>query len=213
MDRAGHQLGRNGPVDGEPDPQDQGRYRTGAGSSRATSSRCSTDSDRAMVYRFHPDGPGGVRIAEVAASWTGVRFWDCTISASDIPARRRARSTPATGCASLPISPHAVPLASTATHSAALLDLHCSKHACVIGVAPRSASNSRREDHGRRGIDAVCRSRRDESACAAVYRQTAGVIRRGTSRPSAAPPPERCSGQDVFPRSWKPASARQDHRL
>ena len=84
-----------------------------------------TGFDRVMVYRFHPDGSGEV-IAEVADFGTGA-VPRPALPGLRHPGSRHARCTPATGCASSPTStPKPVPLASTATHSASLLDLSIS---------------------------------------------------------------------------------------
>src|SRR4029078_11409785 len=83
-----------------------------------------TGFDRVMVYRFHPDGSGEV-IAEVAAS--GLEpFLGLHYPASDILAQ--GRTLYSRNCMRIiaDIGAKPVPLASTATHSAALLDLSTS---------------------------------------------------------------------------------------
>jgi light-regulated signal transduction histidine kinase (bacteriophytochrome) len=83
-----------------------------------------TGFDRVMVYRFHPDGSGEV-IAEVAAS--GLEpFLGLHYPASDIPAQARTLYTRNWLRIIADIGAKPVSLASTATHSAALLDLSMS---------------------------------------------------------------------------------------
>lgn len=80
--------------------------------------------DRVMVYRFHPDGSGEV-IAEVAAA--GLEpFIGLHYPASDIPAQARALYQRNWLRIITDIGAKPVPLVSTATHSASLLDLSMS---------------------------------------------------------------------------------------
>lgn len=83
-----------------------------------------TGFDRVMVYRFHPDGSGEV-IAEVAQ--TGLEtFLGLHYPASDIPQQARTLYTRNWLRIIADISAKPVPLLSTATHSAGLLDLSMS---------------------------------------------------------------------------------------
>ena len=102
--------------------------------------------DRVMVYRFHPDGSGEV-IAEVAAS--GLEpFLGLHYPASDIPAQARTLYIRNWLRIIADIGAKPVPLASTATHSAALLDLSTSSAA--LGVADPHRISA---EHGRRRFD------------------------------------------------------------
>src|SRR3954463_14228762 len=83
-----------------------------------------TGFDRVMVYRFHPDGSGEV-IAEVAAA--GLEpFIGLHYPASDIPAQARALYQRNWLRIIADIHARPVPLVSTATHTAGLLDLSMS---------------------------------------------------------------------------------------
>jgi light-regulated signal transduction histidine kinase (bacteriophytochrome) len=83
-----------------------------------------TGFDRVMVYRFHPDGSGEV-IAEVAKS--GLEsFLGLHYPASDIPQQARTLYQRNWLRIIANINAKPVPLVSTATHSAALLDLSMS---------------------------------------------------------------------------------------
>ncbi len=83
-----------------------------------------TGFDRVMVYRFHPDGSGEV-IAEVASA--GLEpFLGLHYPASDIPRQARILYTRNWLRIIADINAKPVPLVSTSTHSAALLDLSMS---------------------------------------------------------------------------------------
>ncbi len=83
-----------------------------------------TGFDRVMVYRFHPDGSGEV-IAEVAKKGLET-FLGLHYPASDIPQQARALYTRNWLRIIADIDAKPVPLVSTATHSASLLDLSMS---------------------------------------------------------------------------------------
>lgn len=83
-----------------------------------------TGFDRVMVYRFHPDGSGEV-IAEVARA--GLEpFMGLHYPASDIPQQARALYQRNWLRIIADVNARPAPLVSTATHSAALLDLSMS---------------------------------------------------------------------------------------
>src|ERR1700744_4631564 len=83
-----------------------------------------TGFDRVMVYRFHPDGSGEV-IAEVAKSGLET-FLGLHYPASDIPQQARLLYQRNWLRIIADINAKPVPLVSTATHSAGLLDLSMS---------------------------------------------------------------------------------------
>src|SRR5262249_10016658 len=83
-----------------------------------------TGFDRVMVYRFHPDGSGEV-IAEVAKAGLET-FRGLHYPASDIPQQARTLYTRNWLRIIADVDAKPVPLLSTATHSAGLLDLSMS---------------------------------------------------------------------------------------